>query len=82
MGTEAQEGGGICILMADSHCCAAETNTTLQSNYIPIYKKESEELTFNFQGGGAARTARGIAGLAGVIATVFHTEPVHFQHCH
>ena len=80
MGNGAQ-GGGICILMADSHCCAAETNTTLQSNYIPIYN-ESEELTFNFQGGGAARAAGGIAGLAGVVATVFHAEPVHFQHCH
>ena len=28
-GREAQEGGGICILTADSHCCIAETNTTL-----------------------------------------------------
>ena len=26
---EAQEGGDTCILMADSHCCTAETNTTL-----------------------------------------------------
>ena len=26
---EAQEGAGICLLMADSHCCMAETNTTL-----------------------------------------------------
>ena len=28
-GREVQEGGGIYILMADSHCCMAETNTTL-----------------------------------------------------
>ena len=28
-GREAQEGGDICILGADSHCCTAETNTTL-----------------------------------------------------
>ena len=28
-GKEVQEGGDICILMADSHCCMAETNTTL-----------------------------------------------------
>ena len=27
-GSEAQ-GGGICILMADSPCCMAETNITL-----------------------------------------------------
>ena len=26
---EAQQGGDICILMADSHYCIAETNTTL-----------------------------------------------------
>ena len=38
-GREAQEGGDICILMADSHCCMAETNATLQSNYPPILKK-------------------------------------------
>ena len=28
-GGEAQEGEGICVLIADSHCCIAETNTTL-----------------------------------------------------
>ena len=32
----AQEGGGMCIHIADSHCCIAEINTTLQSNYLPI----------------------------------------------
>ena len=26
---EAQEGGDVCIIMADLHCCMAETNTTL-----------------------------------------------------
>ena len=26
---EVQEGGNICILMSDSHCCMAETNITL-----------------------------------------------------
>ena len=26
---EAQEGGDICIIKADSCCCMAETNTTL-----------------------------------------------------
>ena len=29
MGREVQEGGDVCILMADSRCCTAETNTTL-----------------------------------------------------
>ena len=38
MGWGVQEGGGICILMADSCCCMAETNTTLESNYPPIKK--------------------------------------------
>ena len=28
-GREVQEGGDIYVLIADSHCCTAETNTTL-----------------------------------------------------
>ena len=36
---EAQKGGDICILVADSHCCMAETKTTLESNYPPIKSK-------------------------------------------
>ena len=28
-GRETQEEGGICAIKADSHCCCAETNTTL-----------------------------------------------------
>ena len=28
-GHEAQEGGDICMIMADLHCCMAETNTIL-----------------------------------------------------
>ena len=31
---EAQEGRDICVLVADSLCCTAETNTTLQSSCI------------------------------------------------
>ena len=30
-----QEGGGICIHIADSPPCTAETNITLQSNHTP-----------------------------------------------
>ena len=37
---EAQEGGDICILTAHSHCFTGETNTTLESNYTPIKKKD------------------------------------------
>ena len=29
VGREAEEGDDMCILTADSQCCAAETNTTL-----------------------------------------------------
>ena len=38
-GREAQQGGGICIHIADSLCCTVEMNTTLQSNYTPIKNK-------------------------------------------
>ena len=34
-----QVGGDICILMADSRGCIAETNTVLQSNYTLIKSK-------------------------------------------
>ena len=37
-GREAQEGGTIGTIMADLHCCMAETNTTLESNFPPIKK--------------------------------------------
>ena len=44
-GREAQERGygDICIHIADSLCCVAETNAPLQSNYTPIktFKKKS-----------------------------------------
>jgi len=36
---EVQEGGDICMHMADSRCRTAETNTTLESNYPPIKNK-------------------------------------------
>ena len=34
-----QERKDICILMADSCFCVAETNTTLESNYTPVKNK-------------------------------------------
>ena len=37
-GRDTQEGRDICIHMAASCGCTAETNTTLQSSYIPIKK--------------------------------------------
>ena len=36
--------GYICIHIANSLCCTAETSTTLQSNYMPIKKKIIHEL--------------------------------------
>ena len=41
---EVLEGGDICILIANSHCYAEETNTTLESNYTPIIKFKKTEL--------------------------------------
>ena len=38
-GREAQEGGDVCIPMADSCWCVAENNTTLYSNHPPIKNK-------------------------------------------
>ena len=35
-GQEDQEGKNICIHIADPLCCTAESNTTLQGNYITI----------------------------------------------
>ena len=40
---EAQEGRSTRILIADSRCRIAETNTTLQSNYPPIKNKKLEK---------------------------------------
>lgn len=35
---EAQEGGDVCILTADSSCCTPETNNT-ESNHPPTKNK-------------------------------------------
>ena len=35
----------ICIRIADSLCCIAEVNTTLQSNYMPIKKRRDVKFT-------------------------------------
>ena len=39
-GREAQEEGDICILMADSHCCTAETNTIFKVIILQLKKKK------------------------------------------
>ena len=44
MGREAHKGGSICILTGDTQCRTAATNTTLQSNYLPIKKKKKMRL--------------------------------------
>ena len=38
------EGGDICIFIADSLCCTAETDTTLYNNYPPIKNKTTRVL--------------------------------------
>ena len=37
---EAQEGGDICILTADLHCCTGETNTNCKAIILPLKKKD------------------------------------------
>ena len=41
-GREVKEEGDICIYVADSLHCMAETNTTLESNYTPISKSKMQ----------------------------------------
>ena len=36
IGRDVQEGGDVCIHMAESRCCTAGANITLESNYTPI----------------------------------------------
>ena len=40
---EVQEGGDICIRIADSLRFTAETNTTLSGNYTPIKKNKKQK---------------------------------------
>ena len=35
-GREAQQVGDICLNMTDLHCCMAETDATLESNFHPV----------------------------------------------
>ena len=42
-GKEIQKRGDICTVMADSFCCAVETNTTLESNYTLITSKKKKK---------------------------------------
>ena len=44
---EAHEGRDICIIMTGSHCCMAETNTKLQSNFQPIKKINNLKKNFH-----------------------------------
>ena len=44
---EGRSGGWyICIYTADSLCCKAGDNTTVESNYTPQKKKKEEENTY------------------------------------
>ena len=44
-GREAQEGGDICILKTDSHCCRTEINTTLNVKQLHSNKKKTHTIT-------------------------------------
>ena len=48
---EVQQGGDICIVMADSHCCMKEANTVLHNNYSPIKNKLKRILGSRTNGG-------------------------------
>ena len=41
-GREVQEGGNVCMPVADSRWCMAETNTALYSHYPPIKNKRTK----------------------------------------
>ena len=43
-GREAQKVGDVCIIMVNLHCCMAETNTTLLSNFTQLKKKNQWRL--------------------------------------
>ena len=45
-GKEIQEGGAVCMHTADPLQCTAETNTTLQGNYISIKKQYKIVISF------------------------------------
>ena len=52
-GREAHEGGDICIMMADLHCCTAETNTTAGASVRNSARgKGHEEGGFGIRKGG------------------------------
>ena len=38
------EEGDVCIHVPRSCCCAAETNTTLQSKYSPVKKRKKKQI--------------------------------------
>ena len=44
---EVQVGGDICIIMADSCYCKAETNTTLETLKNNFFKNKKNEINLN-----------------------------------
>ena len=47
---EIQERGDICVRRADSLCCTAGTNTTLESNYVPPKNNFTKSTGLNKKG--------------------------------
>ena len=51
--SKSKKRGNVCICMADSLYCAAETNTTLKSNYTPV--KSNFQKSMNIMFGNACK---------------------------
>ena len=58
-GREAHEGGDICIHLAESCCCAAETNTTYRAIILQLKKKERNWDPLGFNSPVIARSENG-----------------------
>ena len=54
-GGEGSRERGYVYTLSDSHCCTAENNTTLESNYPPIKKERKEGRKEGREGGGKGR---------------------------
>ena len=64
-GREAQEGGGICITLANLNSCMVETKTALQSNFSPIKKSLNKQRVscWNLPGDSVVKISPSNAGM-------------------
>ena len=68
-GREAQEGGGICITLANLNSCMVETKTAWQSNFSPIKKSLNKQRVscWNLPGDSVVKISPSNAGGIGSI---------------